>query len=141
MSTSMMRPLFLLLGALAIGCGDDGDDGDGETSAATFTVVTTDVVNELNCGGPFCHSTIAGGFTLSKDKTTMHSTFLEGSGHAAECMDSGIDYVVPGDPDASLLYLKLTNPPCGKLMPDGKVLDPSAIDSVRAWIEAGAKND
>jgi len=53
--------------------------------------------------------------------------------------------VDPGNPDASLLYLKITNPPCGSKMPlsygTSGSLDPLQIAQIGAWIEAGAPDN
>ncbi len=74
----------------------------------------------------------------------------QGSDHAA--------FVVPGDPEASFLYYKLTGEvperywteeACNRLMPadfnggDTPLIqiDPVAVDTVRRWIEQGAQRD
>jgi hypothetical protein len=52
--------------------------------------------------------------------------------------------VVPGDPDASYLYEKVSRPmPArGVRMPNtSPPLEPRALDALRAWIAAGAKDD
>jgi hypothetical protein len=50
--------------------------------------------------------------------------------------------VVPGEPDNSLMWLKLAvDAPCGQQMPVGGQLSQKARDRIRAWIEMGAKND
>jgi len=56
---------------------------------------------------------------------------------------SGQTYVVPGHPESSLLYLKLTDhPPCGERMPlGGGALPAAEIEAVRSWIAAGAPDD
>ena len=48
--------------------------------------------------------------------------------------------VVPGDPDASYLFEKITNeePRQGDRMPIGNALDPLDVEAVRQWIEGGA---
>ena len=51
-------------------------------------------------------------------------------------------YIVPGNPFASLIYRKITNPDCGVRMPrDGPYLPDSAIELVRRWIEELDPND
>lgn len=57
-----------------------------------------------------------------------------------KCKDSGLTRVVPGDPEHSLLYLKLTNPPCGSKMPSGIIpkATPEQLELVRQWIADGA---
>ncbi len=52
--------------------------------------------------------------------------------------------IVPGKPDSSFLYIKITAPKSdeGVLMPErlGKIPD-NEIDAIRRWIEKGAPND
>ncbi len=47
-------------------------------------------------------------------------------------------YVIKGEPNSSLIYLKITNPPCGGKMPQGGSLSQSEIDTIKDWISAGA---
>lgn len=57
-----------------------------------------------------------------------------------QCHDSGLLRVKPGDPEHSLIYLKLTAPPCGSKMPPaafGTASD-EQVELVRAWIASGA---
>jgi hypothetical protein len=52
--------------------------------------------------------------------------------------NSGV-YVTPYDPSQSVLYLKLTNPPCGSKMPEtGGFLAPSQLSLFQRWIAEGA---
>jgi uncharacterized membrane protein len=51
---------------------------------------------------------------------------------------SGRNYVVKGNPDSSLIYLKITNPPCGSKMPQGGSLSQGEIDTIKNWILGGA---
>lgn len=58
------------------------------------------------------------------------------------CAPLGLKRVKPGDPEQSLLYLKLDiNAPCGQQMPPGGLLTQASRDEVRDWIANGAKND
>jgi uncharacterized membrane protein len=56
------------------------------------------------------------------------------------CRASGLVRVKPGEPEASLIYLKLTNPPCGSRMPPAAFGTPTAeqVELVRKWIADGA---
>jgi hypothetical protein len=61
---------------------------------------------------------------------------------APNCADSGLTRVVPGDPDASLLMMKIEgNPPCGTAMPPGGKLSDDQIMRIRSWIQNGANDD
>ena len=63
--------------------------------------------------------------------------------HGPECGTSGLELVNPGDAGASLLYLKVTEPPCGNKMPAEyePYLDMRQTDQIREWIAIGAPND
>jgi hypothetical protein len=63
-----------------------------------------------------------------------------GKGETYLCRDSGLMRVSPGDPEHSLLYLKLTMPPCGREMPpaDFGEVAPEKLALVRRWIMEGA---
>jgi hypothetical protein len=63
--------------------------------------------------------------------------------HGPNCADSGLTIVEPDDPDASLLYLKVTTPPCGNRMPASyfPYLDTKQTTQVHDWIARGAHND
>lgn len=55
----------------------------------------------------------------------------------------GIDYIEPGSPNNSYLYLKIIGSNIsGSRMPEGQAPLPAAIaDSIKAWIQKGASND
>ena len=88
-----------------------------------------------NCYG--CHSTEANtsaGFNLDLE-TDLHATTVGVSG------GYGVPLVVPGQPEESMLYMKMTgtNPDnTGGAMPPGGRLSDANTDVVRAWIEDGA---
>ena len=77
-----------------------------------------------------------------------------GAGKAA-CEFPGMKLVVPGMPEQSLTYLKVTTPPAGapdpmcagtggknERMPmSGDALEAPRVALLKAWIMAGAKND
>jgi hypothetical protein len=53
-----------------------------------------------------------------------------------------LSLVVPGNPDMSLLYRKLTDmPPCGSRMPPTGALTAAEIGRFRTWIANGALDD
>jgi hypothetical protein len=97
-----------------------------------------------------CHSggpdVAAGGLVLNDDP---HAVLLGKPATASACKGMGLRRVVPGDPDSSLLYLKIvskiegTEPPCGDGMPSGVGIEPLTAEEanlVRDWIvEAGRK--
>jgi hypothetical protein len=123
--------------------------GAGGTAAvsgpATFTAVLA-AFTGANCG--LCHgmATIGGGLMFKPEDAMGTYTALVGpvSAGTNSSMCGGKTYVVPGMPDASLLYDKVskTTPMCGARMPaTGVPLTDDQIKTVHDWIMAGAKND
>jgi len=114
-------------------------------TGATFSEVLAIIDNtEHNCR--LCHGLVPneasngnlnfGGLT----DTEMHHRLVGPTSSSTAC--GGRAYVVPGDPDASLLYNKLANatPVCGVQMPLGgfAYLSAQELEVVRSWIAAGA---
>jgi hypothetical protein len=114
--------------------------------AATFTAVLaifTDPKN--NCG--LCHKNMMS-VGVNFDPADKDATYKALVGVASKgvlgSVCGGKTYVVPMQPDMSLLYNKLAMamPPCGVRMPaSGVVLTDAEIATVRAWIAAGAMNN
>lgn len=76
--------------------------------------------------------------------TTQDAAYAALIDQASVSMDcAGMVLVKPGQPEASLLYLKgLDPPPCGSRMPlGGARLTAAQNEMIRSWIAAGAKND
>jgi hypothetical protein len=134
--------------AATLGCGggdpaaalDDGPPGTFSEIYATILSTTT----ESRCN--FCHSMPAsqvsnGLFHTGMDQAETYAALLDETSMSNAC--SGRDLVVPGDPDNSLLVLKVAGPPpCGNRMPlGGKTLSAAQISMVRSWVAAGAKDD
>ncbi len=149
---SRWRGFGSLLAVLAtVGCGSSGS-GKPATLDPTFTNVVANVITVKNCGGPLCHTAIgtmsAGGMILGT-KAQLYAQLVNVHADGTLCgttADGGpTSYirVVPGNPDESLLYLKLNQePPCGNAMPgSGTPLSQDLITLVHDWIAAGAQND
>lgn len=126
------------------GGGDTSAGGSGGTGGATgpgtatiagpsFEEVYEGVLAPRSCTSLYCHASFGG---------DMHATYLQLLGGVAEgdgC--GGAKLVIPGDPEQSMLYLKVSmaKPPCGERMPFAGVVLPAAeTDLIRAWIDAGA---
>ena len=101
-----------------------------------------------NCG--ICHGSAPaasnGGLQFNPSKREDAHTALVGvmAGDTRQGKCAGKTYVVPGEPEASLLVDKLANetPSCGARMPQGFMpLDAMELETVRSWITAGALND
>lgn len=128
--------------------GGMGAAGTAATSGtATFTAVLAILADtKNNCG--LCHKmpTLGGGLIF--DPADKMGTYLALVGTASKglqgSMCAGKTYVVPGKPDESLLYDKVSKPTpsCGVRMPaSGVVLEDTEIATIRAWIMAAAPNN
>lgn len=104
------------------------------------------------CATSFCHvATNRAGLNMTSASlaymrlVNVKAGELERDPYAL-CKESGLTRVVPGDPDASLLILKLAPPasgvPCGKVMPENqKALPETELTRIRRWIAQGAANN
>lgn len=124
----------------------------------TFDSIRTNLLDTNTCGAPRggkCHSSggavNSGGLDFTVDASALYLELLgdAGTGGKAENIsgdDRTLYRVVPGDAGGSFLYIKLTtqtgtDPHYGSGMPfdyPGQ-LCPPAIESVRKWIDDGAK--
>lgn len=142
----------------AIGCSDGGDDGSSNgpppmdsgsnNTTPTFTELFTNILTP-SCAAAFCHGTPVGGMLVMAnrdiayqglvDQVAMGVSLVEGG---IDCATTGLKRVVPGEPEMSLLYLKLMfPPPCGDQMPVAALLPAEDIEQIRLWIEAGAPDN
>jgi hypothetical protein len=103
-----------------------------------FAEVYTNVLEPNGCVTSYCHWLIGGPPAAGPE----HNAYVKLVGVAStEQGCGGMTLVAPGDPDHSLLYLKLSmdQPPCGSRMPSGQnPLAAAEVDLVRAWIAGGA---
>jgi hypothetical protein len=112
-------------------------DGAAPPAKVTFTEVYDQVLNG-SCLS--CHTGIIGqfdGLDMSTKATAYANTVNKSS---SRCAPETL--VVPGHAESSLLYLKVTSPPCGSLMPqNAPALPQSSLDLIKTWIDEGAPND
>jgi hypothetical protein len=128
--------------------------GSGGTGAPTgepkFSAIFTEIIKNTGCnGGTLCHAGTVGMLTMLNPEDTYKAlvgvdamgTNLPPGG--MDCKDSGLKRVVAGDPDMSLVYLKITGmQPCGnKMPPNGAALADEQIMQIKTWIMNGAMND
>lgn len=114
----------------------------GTFSEIYDTILSTQTESRCN----FCHSMPAsqvsnGMFHTGKDQAETYASIMDRVSTSAAC--SGRSVIVPGDPEQSLLYLKISGPPpCGNRMPlGGKALSAAQVQMIRSWIAAGANDD
>jgi hypothetical protein len=113
-------------------------------NTATFTAVIAILADSKNnCG--LCHKmmTLGGGLVFDpSDKMGTYDALVNIASKGMQgSMCAGKTYVVPGKPDESLMYDKVSKakPSCGVRMPaSGVVLEDTEIATIRAWIMAGA---
>lgn len=122
--------------------GGSGDAGTG-TGSSMFSSIYTDILS-TKCAGTPCHSgtSTGGSFHVGADASKVRSTLIDRAASGSECKSSGMSLVVPGNPDMSLLYRKLTTkPPCGSRMPPTGALSAQDQERIRKWIADGAADD
>ena len=93
-----------------------------------------------NCLSAACHegADAAGSFELVPERA--YAELLARRARAGAC--GGQPLVVPGDPDASVLWRRIGGAACGASMPLGSTpLPPGDVDAIRAWIAQGAAAD
>jgi hypothetical protein len=123
----------------------DGGEADVVAVAPTYAPTFTALYDEIfspSCAGVFCHGQ-TDEFLLMTSKDVAYKAMVGVASHGPACGDAGLTIVKPGAPDASLLYLKVTTPPCGNKMPaeDEPYLDSRQTGQVRQWILNGALDD
>jgi hypothetical protein len=137
------------------GCSSDssGDDAAGAGSAgnaapaAKFSEIYSmmfPMATNARCDA--CHSMPAndvanGNLEMGKTPVSAYMALVGQTSKSSRCMSKTL--VVPGQPEMSLLYQKLSAaPPCGSRMPlGGAAFSDTQLEMIRSWIAAGAKND
>lgn len=155
--------LFAAGGALSLACntgnaGGAGAVGEPGTVPPTFSNVYLKVFLGGGCLQDPCHGSEAAGNMSLRPRATAYANLVgvDASGHCGPvgdggtdanapcgCFASGLERVKKGDPEHSLIVLKLSgSAPCGDPMP--RNADPIAEDVqslLKSWIRAGAPDD
>jgi hypothetical protein len=122
---------------------ESSDAGPVLTYLPTYTAVWTELL-QPTCALVFCHAGSSDYLEMTS-KDGAYAALVNAPAAGPSCAPTGLDRITPGHPEASLLYLKITTPPCGDMMPlqygARVVLDPRQIAQVHDWITAGAPND
>jgi hypothetical protein len=122
--------------------GADSAPGDNvvHTYAPTYSAVWNEILLH-DCALEFCHGGSADYLQLSSEAIGFQS-LVGAPAEGPLCSKTGLLRVDPFHPETSLMYLKITTPPCGSKMPLGYgapvVLDSRELDQIRAWIACGA---
>jgi hypothetical protein len=124
--------------------GAAGRDGGAADTGGTPAVTYSNYIESLlifRCGGCHFGTNMQGGFTVSYANVMAH---VSSANSGCPNLDASKARIVPGKPDASLIYIKtnFASPPggCGGHMPyQGSSLLADQQASLRDWILAGAK--
>jgi hypothetical protein len=144
-----------------LGCSSGGGPGAGTPSGATDPTFSNVYVKVLLGGGCLqdpCHGSTASGNLLLRPRQLAYANLVgavasgrctasadggSDSGARCGCFASGLERVKKGDPEHSLIVLKLSgHPPCGDPMPKGaEPLAANARNLLESWIRAGAPDN
>lgn len=115
---------------------DPATGGTGTTSGAPDFVEFVPVLEilEARCGGPTCHRD--GGVTPPVMEDAVAYDNLVG---VESAVVDGAIYVVPENPAASHVVTRITSPGMPMPPPTATALTPEQVDTIVAWIEAGAQ--
>lgn len=129
------------------GAGGTGGSSPAPTYAPTFSAIYNEVFATHGCKLGGCH--IGTSMKPGADAASTYANIIDIAASGKEqaglpaCGASGKKLIVPGNPNESLLLLKLKDaPPCGKRMRlNGPYLNDQEIDQITRWIQAGAPNN
>jgi len=112
------------------------------TSAPTYAPTYDAIWNEIllhTCATEFCHAGSADYLHLYSE-ATGYPALVGAPAQGPLCARTGLLRVDPFHPETSLMYLKITTPPCGAKMPlsYGCYLDAMQIEQIREGIAGGA---
>jgi hypothetical protein len=131
--------------------GGDGVDGGADDSSAdafvptyapTFTAIYEEILAPT-CAGTFCHGGTDEAFLPMETQDAAYTAMVGVVSHGPDCGKTGLQIVDPGNPAASLFYLKVTTPPCGSKMPAEyePYLDDLQTAQIYTWIMHGAPDN
>jgi len=148
---------FVTLSALTMGC-SALESRSGPPPPNSFTEIYAKVIAPT-CSSNFCHYNGVGIRYSALDMSSQVYAYWSLVGQPCmgpSCSEMGIR-VVPGHPEASVMYLKVseTMPPCGSQMPAdpvaltamgiskfaGQALASDQLELIRNWILDGARDD
>jgi hypothetical protein len=112
--------------------------GSQHTYQPTFSAIFSEIFS-TTCAAVFCHNSDELHFNAVTPEIA-YATTVSVVTTSELCGFTGLQRIAPGEPEQSLLYLKLTDAPCGRKMPltFSQQLDPREIEQIRVWIERGA---
>jgi hypothetical protein len=132
-----------------VGGGDAGGVSDADavdsyvyrSYAPTYDAVWNEVLH-YNCATEFCHGGGVADYLELTSEARGYASLVDAMATGPMCAPTGLKRVDPFQPETSLLYLKITSPPCGSKMPivygGPSGLAAGDIDQIRQWIACGA---
>ena len=119
------------------------DDGDGATAPISFARVFNEVLQPKGCTAGYCHAGHAGGLLMDSMETAYANLVTQDSSTDTPC-DVSVR-VVPGDPDASMLWVRVRPAADDCLTPEQKMpplggegLTDAQLSLIHDWILSGA---
>lgn len=114
------------------------DRPDPPSTATSGPCPGTEAVFEIferaACRNAFCHGAGTGELSF-RTPEELHDSLVGVAAIGEGCDSLGLKRVAPGDPQHSLLLIKLQpGPPCGKIMPPAMSLTDAEIRTVEDWI-------
>ena len=121
-------------------CGSSSQDGAaGDAGGAAPKVTFTEVYGKVLTSCTSCHAGFIGQID-GLDMSTQATAYKNLVGVSASRCSGTL--VVPKDAATSVLYQKVTSPPCGSLMPqNAPPLTSTQVDLLKNWIDEGALDD
>lgn len=132
--------LGCLLATMLLGCGDDGTGdepmaGNAAPAGPAASFAEVQAVFNGSCAFMSCHDSDAPVFNLDL-QTDAHTAIVN-----VMAAGTPLPLVVPGDPEGSYLYQKITQDmpvAGGRMPPSGGELSADRIETIRSWIAGGA---
>lgn len=138
----MRRPTpLLLLSSLVLSLAGCAGDGPEPIASGTWFARLQVGVFDQNCTSAGCHNPQSNAAGLILTAQFSYDALIGVTPTTPAAAQAGLELVRPFDPDTSFLLIKLLDPGPGQgsRMPQGaEPLSREQIETVRAWIEAGA---
>ncbi|MBM4267673.1 MAG: hypothetical protein FJ144_13845 [Deltaproteobacteria bacterium] len=150
-SSSVALAAVAMMGAMSA-CGGGGGGGsttpppvvDPPPAGSTFLRIQSQVL-DVSCASSSCHSSVGRAANLVLEGEEAYDALVNAAPSNPTAAGYGMMRVVPGDPDKSYFYQKISgrlDEGMGLAMPwGGPYLTESALEVIHAWIAAGAPKD
>jgi len=128
----------LFAAILCSGCAGDGPASTEDGSS--FDTIQREIF-QRSCLDAGCHNATDRAENLNLEAGFSYANLIDIVATNAAARAAGWRRVVPSDPEASFLFLKIVGPPSqfGTRMPQGKpALSNAEVEQIRAWIASGA---